>query len=181
MNGTGKGSGRSIPGVNLYDALLVCADNLETFGGHSRAAGLEIKPENIDKFKICLENAVNGMTTPEDFVPKITIDYELHFTDISTDLLNQIETLKPFGNGNHEPLFAARNVNVAFSKIVGHHHRRMRLNQSIGKTGTVFNAIQFNVDPNTPATEHFDQMAFRLRWNHWKGEKNAQIIVEDIS
>ncbi len=181
MNGTGKGSGRSIPGVNLYDALLVCADNLETFGGHSRAAGLEIKPENIDKFKICLENAVNGMTTPEDFVPKITIDYELHFTDISTDLLNQIETLKPFGNGNHEPLFAARNVNVAFSKIVGHHHRRMRLNQSIGKTGTVFNAIQFNVDPNTPATEHFDQMAFRLRWNHWKGEKNAQIIVENTS
>ncbi|UCD88493.1 MAG: single-stranded-DNA-specific exonuclease RecJ [Desulfobacterales bacterium] len=181
MNGTGKGSARSTPGVNLYDALLACVDDLETFGGHAKAAGLEIKPENIESFKIHLERAVNRMTTPEDFTPKIIIDYELHFTDISTGLIDQIETLKPFGNGNNEPLFVARNVNVISSKIVGHHHRRMRLSQSVGKSQTVFNAIQFNVDPHASATEHFDQMAFKLRWNHWNGEKIAQIIIEEPS
>lgn len=179
MGGTGKGSARSIPGINLYDALLACADDLERFGGHAAAAGLEIKPENIDQFQIHFESAVNSMTTRGDFTRKIAIDYELDFTDISTDLIDQIETLKPFGNGNHEPLFAAKNVNVLTSKIVGRHHRRMRLNQPCGKTEKAFHAIQFNIDPYQPPADHFDQMAFRLRWNRWNNEKIAQIIVEE--
>ena len=175
----GKGSGRSLPGINLYEALSACADFLENFGGHPAAAGLEIKSERIDQFKIHFENVVEHMARQGNFTPKITIDYELDFADISAALMDQIETLRPFGTGNNEPLFLARNVNVASSKIVGGRHRQLRLNQRCSKTDKVFHAIQFNVDPNGPLTEHFAQMAFRLRWNRWNGKTTAQIVVEE--
>ena len=179
--GVGKGSARSIPGFNLYNGLMSCSDHLEAFGGHSMAAGLKIKAENMDVFKTNFENTVQRMTTPDDFVQTIPIDFELNFDDISDALINELETLKPFGTGNHEPLFMAKNVRVINSKIVGKNHRRMLLKQpAAGGTGNSFNAIHFNVDTNKNLPENFNQIAFRLRWNHWNGKKTAQIVIEDI-
>ena len=180
-DGIGKGSARSIPGFNIYNGLMSCSDLLETFGGHSMAAGLQIKAEHMDIFQKNFESTVQQMTTSDDFVQTISIDYELNFDDISDALINELETLKPFGAGNHEPLFMAKNVRVMDSKIVGKNHRRMLLNQSAaGGTGNSFNAIHFNVDTNKNLQEHFDQIAFRLRWNYWNGKKTAQIVIEDI-
>ncbi len=181
----GKGSARSIPGFNIYNGLMSCSDHLEAFGGHSMAAGLKIKAEHMDVFQKNFENTVQQMTTSDDFVQTISIDFELNFDDISDALINELETLKPFGAGNHEPLFTAKNVRVIDSKIVGKNHRRMLLNQSAaGGTGNSFNAIHFNVDTNPPeyvgGQEHFDQIAFRLRWNHWNGKKTAQIVIEHV-
>ncbi len=181
----GKGSARSIPGFNIYNGLMSCSDHLEAFGGHSMAAGLKIKAEHMDVFQKNFKNTVQQMTTSDDFVQTISIDFELNFDDISDALINELETLKPFGAGNHEPLFMAKNVRVIDSKIVGKNHRRMLLNQSAaGGTGNSFNAIHFNVDTNPPeyvgGQEHFDQIAFRLRWNHWNGKKTAQIVIEHV-
>ena len=181
----GKGSARSIPGFNIYNGLMSCSDHLEAFGGHSMAAGLKIKAEHMDVFQKNFENTVQQMTTSDDFVQTISIDFELNFDDISDALINELETLKPFGTGNHEPLFMAKNVRVIDSKIVGKNHRRMLLNQSAaGGTGNSFNAIHFNVDTNPPeyvgGQEHFDQIAFRLRWNHWNEKKTAQIVIEHV-
>ena len=179
--GVGKGSARSIPGFNLYNGLMSCSDHLEAFGGHSMAAGLKIKAENMDVFKTNFENAVQQMTTSDDFVQTISIDYELNFDDISDVLINELDTLKPFGTGNHEPLFMAKNVKVIDSKIVGKNHRRMLLQQSAaGGTDNSFNAIHFNVDTSKNLRKNFDEIAFRLRWNHWNGKKTAQIVIEDI-
>ena len=177
----GKGSARSIPGFNIYNGLMSCSDHLEAFGGHSMAAGLKIKAEHMDVFQKNFENTVQQMTTSDDFVQTISIDFELNFDDISDALINELETLKPFGAGNHEPLFMAKNVRVIDSKIVGKNHRRMLLNQSAaGGTGNSFNAIHFNVDTNKNLREHFDQIAFRLRWNHWNEKKTAQIVIEHV-
>ncbi len=179
--GVGKGSARSIPGFNIYNGLMSCSAHLESFGGHSMAAGLKIKAENMDIFQKNFENAVQQMTTSDDFVQTISIDYKLNFDDISDALINELETLKPFGTGNHEPLFMAKNVKVIDSKIVGKNHRRMLLQQSsAGRTGNSFNAIHFNVDTSKNLRDNFDQIAFRLRWNHWNGNKTAQIVIEDI-
>ncbi len=179
--GVGKGSARSIPGFNIYNGLMSCSDHLEAFGGHSMAAGLKIKAENMDVFKKNFENTVQQMTTHDDFVQTISIDFELNFDDISDTLINELETLKPFGTGNHEPLFIAKNVRVMDSKIVGKNHRRMLLQQSAaGGTGNSFNAIHFNVDTSKNLRDNFDQIAFRLRWNHWNEKKTAQIVIEDI-
>jgi single-stranded-DNA-specific exonuclease len=179
-DGVGKGSARSIPGVNLYDGLCACAGDLESFGGHSMAAGLKIKTEKIERFKSKFENVVGDITTPDDFIPKITIDYELSFDDISEGLIDQIESLNPFGTGNPEPIFMATNITVVSWKMVGKHHRRMLLKQSGGNTGNTFNAIHFNADTGIPVKQKFDRIAFRLRWNRWNGRKTAQIIIEEI-
>ena len=179
-DGVGRGSARSIPGVNLYDGLCVCSGDLESFGGHSMAAGLRIKTEKIDRFESKFENFVGDVTTPYDFIPKLTIDYELAFDDISERLIDEIESLNPFGTGNPEPIFMARNIRVVSSKIVGNHHRRMLLKQSGGNTGNTFHAIHFNANTGTPLEEGFDRIAFRLRWNRWNGRKTAQIIVEEF-
>ena len=175
-DGIGKGSARSIPEVNLYEGLSACADNIENFGGHPMAAGLNIKTENIDRFKNNFENIVSRMANPVDFTPKIIIDCRLDFGNISDKLIDELETLKPFGSANHEPLFMTKDVHIVSSKPVGNHHRQMVLEQNTGKT---FNAIQFNVDTRIPLKDTFDQIAFRLRWNRWNGRKSAQIIVEE--
>jgi single-stranded-DNA-specific exonuclease len=179
-DGVGRGSARSIPGVNLYDGLCACAGDLESFGGHSMAAGLKIKTEKIDRFELKFENIVGDITKPDDFIPKIFIDYELAFDDISEGLIDEIESLNPFGTGNPEPIFMARNITVVSWEIVGKHHRRMLLKQSGRNTGTMFHAIHFNGITGIPVEQGFDRIAFRLRWNRWNGRKTAQIIIEEI-
>jgi single-stranded-DNA-specific exonuclease len=179
-DGVGRGSARSIPGVNLYDGLCACAGDLESFGGHSMAAGLKIKTEKIDRFESKFENFVGDITKPNDFIPKIYIDYELAFDDISEGLIDEIESLNPFGTGNPEPIFMARNITVVSWKIVGKNHRRMLLKQSGGSTGNTFHAIHFNINTGIPVNEDFDRIAFRLRWNRWNGRKTAQIVIEDV-
>ena len=178
-DGIGKGSARSIPEVNLYEGLSACAENIENFGGHPMAAGLKIKTENIEQFKIHFENFVSRMAKPFHFIPKITIDCRLDFADISDKLIDELESLKPFGIANHEPLFMTKKLNIVSSKRVGNYHRQMVLEQNTGKTAKSFKAIQFNADTRTPLKDTFDQMAYRLRWNRWNGRKNAQIVIEE--
>ena len=179
-DGVGKGSARSIPGVDLYDGLCACAGDLESFGGHSMAAGLKIKTEKIDRFESNFENFVDGITKPDDFISKLYIDYELGFDDISEDFMDEIESLNPFGTANPEPIFMAGNITVVSSKIVGKHHRRMLLKQSGGKTDKTFHAIHFNGNTDSPIKEGFDRIAFRLQWNRWNGRKTAQMVIEEV-
>ncbi|MDY6792671.1 MAG: single-stranded-DNA-specific exonuclease RecJ [Thermodesulfobacteriota bacterium] len=180
-NGVGKGSARSIPGYNLYEGLSACSNDLVHFGGHSMASGLTIKLKNIERFKTNFDNAVAASTKPAHFTPKLSIDGELAFDDISDRLIDEIESLAPFGQGNPEPLFMAKNVEVFSSKIVGKNHRSMLLKQPGGKMPKIFNAIHFNAINQTPLKDSFDRMAFRLRWNRWNGQKKVQILVQEIS
>ena len=179
-DGVGRGSARSIPGVNLYQGFCACADNLESFGGHSTAAGLKIHTEKLDRFESNFENFVAAMTKPDDFISKVFIDYELSFDDISEDLIDKIESLNPFGTGNPEPIFMARNVKVVSSEIVGKYHRRMLLNQSGENSRNTFHAIHFNGNTGITMKKQLDRIAYRLRWNRWNGRKTTQIVIEEI-
>jgi single-stranded-DNA-specific exonuclease len=179
-DGMGMGSGRSIAGLNLYDALASCKPYLETFGGHSMAAGLKIREENIADFQNGFESVIQRISQPEDLAPALHIDSELDFSTISDALVNELEALMPFGSGNPEPLFLAANVTVVSSKIVGKNHRRMILRQSSKPNTPVFQAIQFNVDSRVSNKHNFSQIVFKLRWNRWKDSKTAQLVVEDL-
>ena len=179
-NGVGKGSARSIPGFDLYEGLSACSDDLVHFGGHSMAAGMKIELKNIERFKTNFDNTVASRIKPADFIPKLSIDCELGFDDITDSLVDEIESLAPFGNGNPEPLFITKNVEVFSSKIVGKNHRSMLLKQSVRKMPKIFNAIHFNALTNAPLKDNFDRIAFRLRWNRWNGQKKVQIVVEEI-
>jgi single-stranded-DNA-specific exonuclease len=179
-SGLGKGSARSVPGIDLYDALANCSSYLENFGGHAMAAGLKIRAENISDFQNAFEKVVRGLTQPEDLIPTIRIDAELDFSDISDGLIDELETLMPYGAGNPEPLFMSSKVRVVSSKIVGKNHRRMVLRQSSGPTSQSLQAIHFNADERIAQQKNFARMVFKLRWNRWNGKKTPQIIVEDL-
>jgi single-stranded-DNA-specific exonuclease len=174
-----KGSARSIPGVDLYERLKDCGPVLEKFGGHTMAAGMSLIAENLEAFRNRFDDAVSEQLGSEDQVSELTIDQELEFPEISARLIDEIESLAPFGAGNPEPVFMAQKVGVASSKIVGSNHRRMVLMQKQHSSGKRINAIQFNVDTGQPLKDTFDKIAFKIRWNRWRGSQTAQLVIED--
>lgn len=179
QNDVGKGSARSIPGLDLYSALLECRHLLEDFGGHSMAAGLTIRLENLIDFQREFEKAVSQLADPDDHIRKLTIDTEIRFDDITANLIDEIENISPFGIQNPEPLFMARSIKVLSSKIVGHNHRKMALTQGDSRSAKPINAICFNATRNLLDATSFERLAFRLRWNRWNDNKRIQLVIED--
>jgi len=179
-DGYGKGSARSIAGINLYDALAACQQYLESFGGHSMAAGLRIRRENIADFQNAFEKAIRDRAGSENLLPRLNIDGELDFAAISAGLIDELESLMPYGAGNPEPIFVSSDVRVVSSRILGQHHRRMVLRQSSRPGTPSFQAIHFNVDDRSAREKRFAKVAYKLRWNRWKDSKTAQIVVEEM-
>lgn len=180
-NGIGKGSGRSIPAINLYNALQSCTKFLENFGGHPMAAGIRIKQENYLSFKDAFEKTIDKMTAGMHFEPCLDIDCELNFDMISDKLIEEIESLHPFGAQNPEPIFLSKNIEVTFSKTIGDNHQQMVLNQKISSAPSrSISAIWFHADQDAQNKRYFKEIAYKLRWNHWNGVRKIQIIIEDI-
>ncbi len=179
-NGMGKGSARSIPGIDIRSALTACSHMLHGFGGHPMAAGLQIPADQIEPFWDRLNQVIGRIASPLDFMPKVTIDYVLELSDITTKLLDEVTSLGPFGVQNTEPVFMANNVHVHTSKIVGKNHRRMFLSSSTDKKSKGLWAIQFNADPDSIRVDQFTKIAYCLQWNRWNGNKSIQLLVNDI-
>jgi single-stranded-DNA-specific exonuclease len=179
-DGLAKGSARSLPGVDLAEGLATCQAHLETFGGHALAAGLSLKSCNIDRFAQALESVVTATTDCDLLRPQVQLDCELPLNAVTEALIDGLEILKPFGVGNLEPLFMARDVVVKSSQIVGRRHRRMVLQQSGPDAGSRLAAIQFNIDPQQRQPDFFPRMAYRLRWNRWNGSRTPQLLIEEI-
>jgi single-stranded-DNA-specific exonuclease len=173
----GKGSGRSIPGVDLHAALSRCATLLTSFGGHRMAAGLTVPTADIEKLRIAFEAAVLDLSPPEPLFPQLTIDCELRFEQITPELVGELERLEPFGADNPAPLFMARDVRVSTAYMVGQRHRRMALCQ-VNSAGRTIAAIQFNLAPDSPRAAFFERLAFRVQWNRYRGAKELQLVVE---
>jgi single-stranded-DNA-specific exonuclease len=177
--GMGKGSARSIPGIDIRSALTACAHMLHGFGGHPMAAGLQIPADQIEPFWDRLSQVISQVASPQAFTPKVTIDYTLELSDITAKLLDEVTSLGPFGVQNSEPVFMANNVHVHTSKIVGKGHRRMRLSASAEKKNKGLWAIQFNADPASIRVDQFTKIAYCLQWNRWNGNKSIQLLVSD--
>jgi single-stranded-DNA-specific exonuclease len=178
-DGTGKGSGRSIPGLDLFSTLTQCSHLLEKFGGHRLAAGLTVRVENIRKLQAAFEEAVVQSLPDQDAAPRLEIDSEIQFNQIGPQLMNELEDLEPYGTGNPPPVFFARDVHVTTAAIVGRRHRRMSLCQSMNDSPAM-DAIHFNLPPDAPKPGSFERLAFRIQWNRYRGDKRIQLVVEDI-
>lgn len=179
LNGShGRGSARSVPGIDLYACLAACEGRLEELGGHPQAAGLRIAADQVTAFQVAFEQSVSRVCRPELLIPVLSIDAELNLSDISAKLADQLEWLMPYGTGNPEPLFMARDIRVVSSTPVGTGHRRMLLRQASASTGPCLQAIQFNAGRPEEVPAHFESMAFTLRWNHWNGSRSLQVVVE---
>ncbi len=165
-NGIGKGSGRSIEGLNLVEALNRCSGSLGKYGGHEMAAGLTILEKDIDPFSEAFRCVARELLSDEALQPCLRLDHELMFSDLNGDFLQWHEMLQPFGNGNPAPLFFAREVQpVAPPRVVNDKHLILRLRQrNYHRRAIYFDAA--NV-PRPPAPW---DIAFRIRAEKYEGE-----------
>jgi single-stranded-DNA-specific exonuclease len=175
-NGIGKGSGRSIEGLNLVEALTCCAERLDKFGGHEMAAGLALREENFDLFAEEFCKAARDLLSDEALQPCVRLDHELAFTEIDIGFLRWHEMLQPFGNGNPQPLFLAREVEpVAPPRLVNEKHLIFRLSQGNRHRRAVFFDGVTNPLPPTPW-----DIAFRIRADEYEGETLVAMQIEAV-
>ena len=108
----GRGSGRSIEGFHLMDALKHCKSFLKDFGGHSKACGIEIEKSQINNFRKAINSLAKEVLSKKDLIPQLFIDKEISFSEISLNLVDNLELFSPFGEANPEPLFLTRRLKV---------------------------------------------------------------------
>ncbi|HEX3036818.1 MAG TPA: single-stranded-DNA-specific exonuclease RecJ [Thermodesulfobacteriota bacterium] len=172
-NGIGKGSGRSVEGINIYAALSECQELFEQFGGHELAAGISIKEENIDEFRKRFQKAVES--SDGDFISKLRIDKVIDLAEVSESLVSELDLIAPFGIGNPEPVFLAKSVEVVSRRLLKDKHLSLRL-----KCGDrAYDAIWFNLREPIDVPDQID-MVFTPEFNTWNGKKEVRLRIRDI-
>ena len=136
-----KGSGRSIPGYNMFEALIECDEYLLKYGGHEMAAGLSLNKEKINDFAKALNDKCK--LAEEDFVRKVWIDVPMPLAYATEELINQLSLLEPFGKGNEKPVFATKNVRVKSLKVMGANQNMCKLSV-LDDSGKVVDALVFS-------------------------------------
>lgn len=179
-NGIGKGSGRSIKGMNLVEGLSFCGDLLDKYGGHELAAGLSISRENVDKFRRRINEYASENISESDLVSTISVDMELSSEDITVEQADELDCLEPYGTANPVPVFLIRDaVLLELTPIGNNRHSRMVFE----KNGKVFYAVAFGMIADELDFVRGEKLCIvgNLNINDFQGTKNVQIIVRDIS
>lgn len=174
QDGSGRGSGRSIPDFNLYQALLACEDMLVKFGGHRQAAGLSIDEETLVAFANRFDDVAAGILAEEDLIPEISLDGEIGPSDLTPELADTLERLAPFGMGNPEPHFVLRGAKVIAKRVLKESHLKLVLDTG----GKRVEAIGFNM-ADRPVPDIAD-LAVSLQINEWNGRRTLQLRIKDL-
>jgi len=179
VEGVIKGSGRSVKGFNIYNAMKKCEDLLEQFGGHEFAAGLTIKEGKLTEFKRRMGEIAYLDLSETSFEPELQIDTELQLEDIDMKFWKLLNQFEPFGPHNLRPIFVSKGVEaVGVPTIVGNGHLKMKIRQ--GDSG-VFDAIGFNMHDFLPLVRSGTfNMAYVVEENHWNGRRTLQVRIKDI-
>ena len=180
-NGVYKGSARSIPGFHLYDGLSSLSDLLLSFGGHKYAAGVKIAKENLEEFRERFNKIVKENLKKEDFIPEINIDAEIDSKDITNEIMQYLEKLEPYGQGNKEPVFYMKKVSkYQYETFVGKEQNHLKC--IFEKKGILFDAIGFNMKEYKSIMAENDEfdILFSLVHNTWKNTKTIQLNIKDI-
>lgn len=174
--GVGKGSGRSIEGVSLVEAIRECAEELLAGGGHAMAAGLSIEETKLDGFRKRFAEYVLRTTTEEQRRPKLLYDAELKLAQLSLDFLASYDLLQPFGNGNPQPVFISRNVGLSRPPFrMKNNHLRLMLRQGVYEQDAVyFGGGEYEL-PEPPW-----DVAFTIDRNTFRGRTALQLIIQDL-
>lgn len=181
-NGLVTGSARSVPGFDLYSAVLSCKDLLETFGGHKFAAGLNLKEENVDELRRRFEEYVSEHIDDEQLIPTLDIDSEMTLAEITPSFMGVLKRMRPFGPENPKPLFVSYGLKDAgYSSLVGAEKDHLRLHL-VDSQGKKINAIAFN------QAQYFDHIkgggaidvCYHVEENRYKDRVSIQLMVKDI-
>ena len=177
-DGIGTGSGRSIPGFDLHEALNKCTDTIEKFGGHSMAIGITIKKEKFEDFKKEFEEVARNSKIDE-IVPIINIDAKIDFSTINKEMVDSLKELEPFGEGNKMPVFAFKNLKIdSIRALTEGKHLKLTLKEG----NTVVNTIGFNMGKFAEEYRIGDKVDIVgvLEINTFNGVDTLQINMKDI-
>lgn len=175
-------SARSIKDFDVYNALEVCAEHLEQFGGHMYAAGMTLKEENYDAFKRAFEKVVQETITPDLLIPEIEIDAEINLTDITPKLLRILKQFEPFGPGNMTPVFYTSNLrDTGYAKTIGANdeHIRAYIKQDKGES---FGAVGFKLGNKIEIMKNQQnfEAVYSIEENEWNGKVSVQLQLRDL-
>ena len=172
-----RGSARGIPSVHLFESLRLCGDLLDRYGGHRMAAGLTIQSGRLAEFARRFEQVISSGTSAEGFVAEIRIDTAIDLDALSTETLEDIDRLEPYGQANPRPLLLAENVEVVSSRIVGEKHLKLGLR---GSGRRIFDAIGFRKADWIPPPGSRINVVFSPEINRWEGQERTQLVVRDL-
>ena len=173
-----KGSGRSIEGFSLFEAICACGDLLLKFGGHPMAAGITLKPENIEAFRKRI-NRYAAEHFPQMPTQTVTLDCKLNPAALSVSMAQSLTQLEPFGNGNPQPVFGLFNMELSnVTPVGGGGHLRLTLE----KNGSVITAMRFNTKPEELPYHIGDKidLAVQLEAREFRGQPSLTVIVRDM-
>lgn len=173
-----KGSGRSIEGFSLFEAICACGDLLLKFGGHPMAAGITLKPENIEAFRKRI-NRYAAEHFPQMPTQTVTLDCKLNPAALSVSMAQSLTQLEPFGNGNPQPVFGLFNMELSnVTPVGGGGHLRLTLE----KNGAVITAMRFNTKPEELPYHIGDKidLAVQLEAREFRGQPSLTVIVRDM-
>lgn len=174
-----KGSGRSIEGYHMFEALLEVKELLTKFGGHPMAAGLSLEEANVDRFRQALNR--NARLTEEDFIPKIWIDVAMPIEYVSEPLIQELKMLEPFGQGNEKPQFAQKAMRVRSARVVGKNRNAVKLSM-VTPGGAAVDGILF-----TEGDRFMEEMGAKREMdviyypdiNEYNGNRTIQMVVKE--
>ena len=177
-DGIGKGSGRSIPGFDLHEALMKCSDTIEKFGGHSMAVGITVKKDNLEKFKKEFEQ-IATQSKIDEIIPIINIDAKVDLSDIDKEMVESLKQLEPFGEANKMPVFAFKNLKIDSKRALS---EGKHLKLTLKDNNYIINAIGFNIGYLANEYRIGDKIdvAGVLEINTFNGVDNLQINIKDI-
>ena len=176
------GSARSVSGFDVYKAIEHCRDLLENFGGHTYAAGLSMKVENVPAFTERFENFVTEHILPEQTRAVIHIDAEIDFRDITPKFYSDLKKFNPFGPDNQKPIFCTHHVyDYGTSKVVGRDQEHIKLELVDNKSNNVMNGIAFGQSSHVRyiKTKRSFDICYSIEENTHK-RNEVQLQIEDI-
>ena len=173
-----KGSGRSIPGFDLHDALMKCQNSIERFGGHAMAIGITIKRDKFEEFKKEFEE-VARKTKIDEIIPIINIDAKINLSEINKEMVASLKKLEPFGEGNKMPIFAFKNLKIDSIRALSEgKHIKLTLKEG----NSIINAIGFNLGHLVDEYRIGDKIDVvgTLEINSFNGVDSLQINLKDV-
>ena len=174
----GKGSCRSIRALHMHDALSANESHLLGYGGHSQAAGLTIKIDEIEAFAESFDDYVAKTLKPEDYIPTVDVSAIMSPDEITEDFINELKLLEPYGMGNPKPIFGAKNISGKKSRVMGrdNQHLAFMLGKKLDRTALCWNNAKY-VD--VVARDKLD-IVYTAQMSEWQGENNIELVVQSI-
>jgi single-stranded-DNA-specific exonuclease len=175
--GFAKGSGRSIPGVNLVEVLSECSDLLESWGGHPMATGVSLEESNVDAFQKAFNEAVKRALEGDALEPELEIAAYIKAEDICQNFMDTMDTLHPFGQGNPEPVFGIKSISLGQPpNTFGSDHYRFCLRPN---PGVYLLGVAWKKADNLPPSDQLIDLAVKVNWNHFNGRRSLQLELLD--